>query len=132
MANEIVVATLFMFPRWRLYQYVRLLLCVGCRWIPLVFASYVPFRLFQYIVKNNTKCRLGGNSYSWRYSLRPYGGAQCEHPVCFISVNRYHPTRTLPLTFTRTLWSAQCLDAVAFESSRLIRPTWMLCLERLR
>ena len=28
-ANEIVVATLFMVPRWRLYQYFPLLLCAG-------------------------------------------------------------------------------------------------------
>ena len=43
----------------------------------------------------------------------------------------YHPTRTLTLISTRTLWSGQCLDAVACEVSRLIRPTWMLCLEIL-
>ena len=39
MANEIVVATLFMVSRKRLYQYLSLLLCGGCRWIPLMFAS---------------------------------------------------------------------------------------------
>ena len=33
-----------------------------------------------------------------------------------------HPTQTLSLTRTRTLWSALCLDAVACEGSRLIRP----------
>ena len=45
----------------------------------------------------------------------------------------YHSTRTLALTLTltRTLWSDQCLDAVACEGSRLIRPAWMLCLEIL-
>ena len=36
-----------------------------------------------------------------------------------------------PITLTRTLWSDQCLDAVACEGSRLIRRTWMLCLEIL-
>ena len=41
-----------------------------------------------------------------------------------------HPTRTQTLTLTRTLWGDQCLDAVAGEGSRLIRPTWMLCLEK--
>ena len=44
-------------------------------------------------------------------------------------VNRYHPTLTLTRTRTRTLWSDQCLDVVACEGSRLIRPTWTLWLE---
>ena len=39
MANQIVVATLFMVPYWRLYQYFPLLLCAGCRWIPLVSSA---------------------------------------------------------------------------------------------
>ena len=59
MVDEIVVATLFMVPRW-LYQFFPLLLCAGCRWIPLVFASSIRFKLFQY--KKKTKYRLGGNS----------------------------------------------------------------------
>ena len=44
-----------------------------------------------------------------------------------------HPTGilTLTLTLTRTLWGDQCLDAVACEGSRLIRPTRTLCLEGL-
>ena len=33
-----------------------------------------------------------------------------------------HPTRTLTLTLTLTLWRDLCLDAVACEGSRLIRP----------
>ena len=33
-----------------------------------------------------------------------------------------HPTRTLALTLTGTLWGDLCLDAVACEGSRLIRP----------
>ena len=41
------------------------------------------------------------------------------------------PTRTLTLSLIGMLRSAQCLDAAAWEGSRLIRPTWMLCLERL-
>ena len=45
------------------------------------------------------------------------------HPNCLIWWNRYHPTRTL--------WGDQCLDAVTCKGSRLIRPTWMLCLELL-
>ena len=40
-------------------------------------------------------------------------------------------TRTLTLTLTRTLWGDQCLDAVACEGSRLIRPARMLCLKGL-
>ena len=39
-----------------------------------------------------------------------------------------HPTRTLTRTVTRTLWGDLCLDAVACEGSRLIRPKgalWM-------
>ena len=48
----------------------------------------------------------------------------------YYMVNRYHPTRTLTRTLARTLlWSDQCLDAVAREGSRLIRPAWMLCLK---
>ena len=82
MANEIVVATLFMVPRWRPHQFFPLLLCAGCRWIPLVFVSNLPFGLLQYIVQNSTKCRLGRNS--WRHSVHPYGGTRCVHPVCFI------------------------------------------------
>ena len=63
MANELVVATLFIVPRWRLYQYSPLLLCAGCRWIPLVFVSNtISFRFFQYIEENNTKFRLGGGA----------------------------------------------------------------------
>ena len=38
-------------------------------------------------------------------------------------------TGTLTLTLTLTLWGDQCLDAVACEGSRLIRPTRMPCLE---
>ena len=53
-------------------------------------------------------------------------------PVCFMLVYRSHPTRTLTLTRTRTLMSDQCLDAVACEGSRLIHPTWILCLEGLQ
>ena len=41
-----------------------------------------------------------------------------------------HPARTLTLTLTRTLWGYQCLDAVAYKISRLIRPAWILCLEK--
>ena len=33
-----------------------------------------------------------------------------------------HPTRTRTRTRTRTLWGDLCLDAVACEGSRLIRP----------
>ena len=42
-----------------------------------------------------------------------------------------HSTLTLTLTLIGTLWGDQCLDAVACEGSRLIRPIWLLCLERL-
>ena len=49
-----------------------------------------------------------------------------------VRASRSRPTtRTLSLALTRTLWGDRCLDAVACEGSRLIRPTWMLCLERL-
>ena len=41
------------------------------------------------------------------------------------------PTRTLTLSLTLTLWGDVCLDAVACEGSRLIRPARMLCLEGL-
>ena len=39
-----------------------------------------------------------------------------------VTPNADHPTRTLTLTVTRTLWGDLCLDAVACEGSRLIRP----------
>ena len=39
-----------------------------------------------------------------------------------------HPTLTLTPTVTRTLWGDQCLDAVACEGSRSIRPARVLCL----
>ena len=41
-----------------------------------------------------------------------------------------HPTLTLTRTLTLigTLWGDQCLDAVACEGSRLIRPARVLCL----
>ena len=42
-----------------------------------------------------------------------------------------HSTRTLTLTLIRTLWSDQCVDAVACKGSRLIWPMWLLCLERI-
>ena len=42
-----------------------------------------------------------------------------------------HSTRTLTLTLIGTLWGDQCLHAGAWEGSRLIRPTWLLCLERI-
>ena len=38
-----------------------------------------------------------------------------------------NPTQTL----IGMLWGDQCLDAVACEGSRLIRPIWLLCVERL-
>ena len=41
-----------------------------------------------------------------------------------------HSTRTLIHTLIGMLWGDQCLDAVAREGSRLIRPIWLLCLER--
>ena len=37
-----------------------------------------------------------------------------------------HPTRTLTLTVSRTLWGGLCLDAVACEGSRLIRSKGVL------
>ena len=40
-------------------------------------------------------------------------------------------TRTLTLTLIGTLWGDQCLDAVACGGARLIRPIWLVCLERL-
>lgn len=53
-ANDIVVATFFMVPRWRQYRYVlRLVMCVPlllravCRWVSLVCVSSIPLRLFQ-------------------------------------------------------------------------------------
>ena len=42
-----------------------------------------------------------------------------------------HPTPTLTLTLTWTLWRDQCLDAMACEGSRSIRPARVLCLEGL-
>ena len=39
------------------------------------------------------------------------------------------PTPTLTLILPRALWGNQCLDAVVCDSSRLIRPFWMLCLD---
>ena len=51
------------------------------------------------------------------------------YPDCSILMNRYYATLTL--TLTRTLWGDQCLEAVACEGSRLIRPAWILCLEIL-
>ena len=38
-----------------------------------------------------------------------------------------NPTQTL----IGMLWGDQCLDAVACKGSRLIRPIWLLCVERL-
>ena len=37
----------------------------------------------------------------------------------------------LTQTLSRMRWGEQCLDAVACEGSRLIRPLWLLCVERL-
>ena len=64
----------------------------------------------------------------------PHMGVTTRTPsfVVYYEVNRYHPTRTLTLTLTRTLWGDQCLDAAACEGSRLIGPIWwLLCLKRL-
>ena len=46
-------------------------------------------------------------------------------------LGQHLPTDPNPITLTLTLRNDQCLDAVAREGSRLIRLTWMLCLERL-
>ena len=40
-------------------------------------------------------------------------------------------TRTPTKTLIGMVRGDQCLDVVAFERSRLIRPTWFLCLRRL-
>ena len=42
-----------------------------------------------------------------------------------------HSTRTLTKTLIRMLWGKQCSDTVACEGSRLIRPVWLLCCERI-
>ena len=42
--------------------------------------------------------------------------------VLAVTLEAGYPTRTLTLTVTRTLWGDLCLDAVACEGSRLIRP----------
>ena len=43
-----------------------------------------------------------------------------------VALDADHPTRTLTRTVTRTLWGDLCLDAVACEGSRLIRPKGVL------
>ena len=69
MANEIVVATLSMVPRWRLDQYFPLLLCAGCHWVPLEFAGNVPYRLFQCARKKN-------------YEMSTWGGIPPDEVDC--------------------------------------------------
>ena len=65
--------------------------------------------------------------YSYRTTYRH------RHAGWRFALQAHHPNLTLTLILTRTEWSDQCLDAVACEGSysRLIRPTRMLCLERL-
>ena len=55
--------------------------------------------------------------YSTRYQVHIWGGLA-------VAPDADHPTRTLTRTRTRTrtLWGDLCLDAVACEGSRLIRP----------
>ena len=118
MANEIVAATLFMVPRWQLYISILSFAAVSLLPIPFVFGSNVPYRLFQTTGTKYYKMSTGGNSWHYsacpyahmgvpnaytqlgefmalfRMSVRPYGGTQCVHSVCFIQFNRYNPTRT--------------------------------------
>ena len=87
-------------------------------------------------VKPTERQRINSANLTCRKHVPGTWYTKCQKMSFFITwyymVNRYHPTRTLTRTLARTLlWSDQCLDAVAREGSRLIRPTWMLCLERL-
>ena len=59
-ANEINVATVLMAPRLRLNQYFTLLLCAGCRWVPLMFVYQNHSDYFS--INKITRYRLGGNS----------------------------------------------------------------------
>ena len=52
--------------------------------------------------------------------------AKNEKYVIMITLDP-NPTQTL----IGMLWGDQCLDAVACDGSRLIRPIWLLCVERL-
>ena len=73
----------------------------------------------EYWLENNSR-RVSFRTPIWGYLMR-------TPSLLYLGVNWYHPTRTR----TQTLRSDQCLDAVACEGSRLIRTTWMLCLELL-
>ena len=52
-----------------------------------------------------------------RKESRTHIGTPCIHSICFVQVNRCHPSQTPTRTLTRTLGSDQCLDAVACEGS---------------
>ena len=61
-ANGIIVATLSMVPRWRLYRYVRLCVCslVVC-WLPMVLScvrrQYTYTHSGSAVQKHNTACQ---------------------------------------------------------------------------
>ena len=51
---------------------------------------------------------------------------------CTVSKYIFYCGRKSRSSYTfRTLWGDQCLDAVACEGFRLVRPAWMMCLEIL-
>ena len=76
------------------------------------------------IPKFNNMCATTVLLYQYRHCRRPPWEKQKVR-------DNDHPTRTLTLTLIGKLLGDQCLDAVTCEGSRLIRPIWLLCVERL-
>ena len=61
--------------------------------------------------------------YQYRHCRRP---PWQKRNIC----DYHHSTRALTQTLVGMPCSDQCLDAVACEGSRIIRPTWLLYMER--
>ena len=102
------------------------------RWVSTESVPTENSRRFHYLEQGDLKKSSQGLTTRIAAVLL-YQYTHCRRPPWKKRKIRYfdHSTRTVTLTLTRTLWGDQCLDAVAWEDSRLIRAIWLLCLERL-
>ena len=90
------------------------------RYLYVVYILYViPYRVES---QGGSTCLL--SHVAETVAARPMGGSLCGWNFFFLAVapDADHPTRTLTLSLIGTLWGDLCLDAVACEGSRLIRP----------
>ena len=101
------------------------------RWVSREFVLTENTRYFHYLKQGDLQakfprfnmCITAVLLYQYRHCRRP---PWQKRNIC----DYHHSTRALTQTLVGMPCSDQCLDAVACEGSRIIRPTWLLYMER--